>query len=137
MAVKSFVAHISVIALTVSVLSGCGSSASKSEIDPTTGMPVFFCGSIKPDFQKAYKDFWNLTKGTSVSQAIDSLNALVDDTNAAKSLSSGTSGYWLDSVNQTSIGLINFLGGATDAASGQVLAGTFNANYSALSNYCK
>ena len=125
------------LVLSASLLTGCGANSSTSEIDTVTGIPTLFCTLIKKDFQKASKDFWNLTKGTTVSQAVESLNTLVQDTGQAEAFSRGDASNWLSSTNKTSIGLINFLGGAVDAATAQTLAGDFNGEFKQLPTFCR
>jgi len=118
-------------------LTGCTSSTETS-IDPITGMDKSFCLELKPDMEKADKDFWSLGKSTSMDTLLKSMLEVSQDANTIAIVSVEPAQSWLTEVGTNATDFIRYFSGDGSGGSEELLdiASRWKGTYLELPKYC-
>ena len=119
------------------LLTGCTSSAETS-IDPITGMDKSFCLELKPDMEKADKDFWTLGNKTSMDTLLKSMLEVSQDANLIATVSVEPAQSWLTQVGTNATDFIEYFSGDLSGGSEELLdiASRWKGTYLELPKYC-
>jgi hypothetical protein len=118
-------------------LTGCTSSTETS-IDPITGMDKSFCLELKPDMEKADKDFWTLGNKTSMDTLLESMLEVSQDANLIATVSVEPAQSWLTQVGTNATDFIRYFSGDLSGGSEELLdiASRWKGTYLELPKYC-
>ena len=118
-------------------LTGC-SSKTETTIDPITGMDKSFCLELKPDMEKADKDFWTLGKSTSMETFVKSMLEVSQDANTIAIVSVEPAQSWLMQVGTNATDFLRYFGGDLSGGSEELLdiASRWKGTYLELPAYC-
>jgi hypothetical protein len=118
-------------------LTGCTSSTETS-IDPITGMDKSFCLELKPDMEKADKDFWTLGNKTSMDTLLKSMLEVSQDANTIAIVSVEPAQSWLTQVGTNATDFIRYFSGDLSGGSEELLdiASRWKGTYLELPKYC-
>jgi hypothetical protein len=118
-------------------LTGCSSSIDTS-IDPVTGMVKSFCVELKPDMEKADKDFWTLGKKTSMDTFLKSMLEVSQDANTIAIVSVEPAQSWLTQVGTNATDFIRYFSGDGSGGSEELLdiASRWKGTFLELPKYC-
>jgi hypothetical protein len=118
-------------------LTGCSSSIDTS-IDPITGMVKSFCVELKPDMEKADKDFWTLGKKTSMDTFLKSMLEVSQDANTIAIVSVEPAQSWLTQVGTNATDFIRYFSGDGSGGSEELLdiASRWKGTFLELPKYC-
>jgi hypothetical protein len=119
------------------LLTGCTSSTETS-IDPITGMDKSFCLELKPDMEKADKDFWTLGNKTSMDTLLKSMLEVSQDANLIATVSVEPAQSWLTQVGTNATDFIEYFSGDLSGGSEELLdiASRWKGTYLELPKYC-
>jgi hypothetical protein len=119
------------------LLTGCTSSTETS-IDPITGMDKSFCLELKPDMEKADKDFWTLGNKTSMDTLLKSMLEVSQDANLIATVSVEPAQSWLTQVGTNATDFIAYFTGDLSGGSEELLdiASRWKGTYLELPKYC-
>ena len=118
-------------------LTGCTSSIDTS-IDPITGMVKSFCVELKPDMEKADKDFWTLGNKTSMDTLLKSMLEVSQDANTISIVSVEPAQTWLTQVGTNATDFIRYFSGDGSGGSEELLdiASRWKGTFLELPKYC-
>ena len=118
-------------------LTGCSSSIDTS-IDPITGMVKSFCVELKPDMEKADKDFWTLGNKTSMDTLLKSMLEVSQDANTIAIVSVEPAQSWLTQVGTNATDFIRYFSGDGSGGSEELLdiASRWKGTFLELPKYC-
>jgi hypothetical protein len=118
-------------------LTGCTSSIDTS-IDPITGMVKSFCVELKPDMEKADKDFWTLGNKTSMDTLLKSMLEVSQDANTISIVSVEPAQSWLTQVGTSATDFIRYFSGDGSGGSEELLeiASRWKGTFLELPKYC-
>ena len=118
-------------------LTGCTSSLDTS-IDPITGMVKSFCVELKPDMEKADKDFWTLGNKTSMDTLLKSMLEVSQDANTIAIVSVEPAQSWLTQVGTNATDFIRYFSGDGSGGSEELLdiASRWKGTFLELPKYC-
>ena len=125
------------VILLCSFLTACTSSTETS-LDPITGMDKSFCLELKPDMEKADKDFWTLGKSTSMETFVKSMLEVSQDANTIAIVSVEPAQSWLTQVGTNATDFLRYFGGDLSGGSEELLdiASRWKGTYLELPKYC-
>ena len=125
------------VILLCSFLTACTSSTETS-LDPITGMDKSFCLELKPDMEKADKDFWTLGKSTSMETFVKSMLEVSQDANTIAIVSVDPAKSWLTAVGINATDFLRYFSGDLSGGSEELLgiASQWKTTYSELPKYC-
>ena len=132
------VGRISLVVILVCLfLTGCTSSVDTS-IDPITGMVKSFCVELKPDMEKADKDFWTLGNKTSMDTLLKSMLEVSQDANTISIVSVEPAQSWLTQVGTNATDFIRYFSGDGSGGSEELLdiASRWKGTFLELPKYC-
>ena len=118
-------------------LTGCTSSIDTS-IDPITGMVKSFCVELKPDMEKADKDFSTLGNKTSMDTLLKSMLEVSQDANTISIVSVEPAQSWLTQVGTNATDFIRYFSGDGSGGSEELLdiASRWEGTFLELPKYC-
>ena len=125
------------VILLCSFLTACTSST-ESSLDPVTGMDKSFCSKLKPDMEKADKDFWTLGNKTSMDTLLKSMLEVSQDANLIATVSVEPAQSWLTQVGTNATDFIAYFTGDLSGGSEELLdiASRWKGTYLELPKYC-
>ena len=118
-------------------VTGCSSSIDTS-IDPITGMVKSFCVELKPDMEKADKDFWTLGNKTPMDTLLKSMLEVSQDANTIAIVSVEPAQSWLTQVGTNATDFIRYFSGDGSGGSEELLdiASRWKGTFLELPKYC-
>jgi len=125
------------IAILLIMISSCSESP-KQEIDATTGMATFLCNVLESDIKAADTKFWSLGKTTSVQEFSEAMLLVIEEANAASTISFEPAKTWLENLATNGQQLMNLFYSDVNVHKDEWLsrASLWKGSVGQLSNYC-
>lgn len=129
--------RIIVAILICASLTAC-SSSTETSIDPITGMDKSFCLELKPNMEKADKDFWTLGNKTSMDTLLKSMLQVSQNAGLIATVSVEPAQSWLMQVGTNATDFIRYFSGDLSGGTEELLdiASRWKGTYLELPKYC-